>query len=62
VDFDRRVIVVRDGKGGKDRVVMLPQSLAPALKAQLLQARQMWGADAKAGRGRVETPHALERK
>lgn len=36
VDFDRRVVVVRDGKGGKDRVVMLPQSLA--LKAQLLQA------------------------
>jgi integrase len=27
LDFDRRVIVVRDGKGGKDRVVMLPRSL-----------------------------------
>jgi integron integrase len=62
VDFDRRVIVVRDGKGGKDRVVMLPQSLAPALKAQLLHARGVWDADAKAGRGGVETPHALERK
>ena len=62
VDFDRRVIVVRDGKGGKDRVVMLPLSLAPALKAQLLHARVVWDADAKAGRGGVETPHALERK
>jgi len=30
VDFDRRVLVVRDGKGGKDRVVMLPQTLAAA--------------------------------
>ena len=46
VDVDRRVIVVRDGKGGKDReVVMLPQSLASALKAQLLQARAVWDAD-----------------
>jgi integron integrase len=62
VDFDRRVIVVRDGKGGKDRVVMLPQSLAPALKAQLLAARAVWDADAKAGHGGVETPHALEKK
>ena len=62
VDFDRRVIVVRDGKGGKDRVVMLPQSLAPALKAQLLHARVVWDADAKTGRGGVETPHALEKK
>jgi integron integrase len=62
VDFDRRVIVVRDGKGGKDRVVMLPQSLAPALKAQLLQAPAVWDADARAQRGGVETPHALEKK
>jgi integron integrase len=62
VDCDRRVIVVCDGKGGKDRVVMLPQSLAPALKAQLLQARAVWGADARAQRGGVETPHALEKK
>jgi len=62
VDFDRRVIVVRDGKRGKDRVVMLPRSLAPALKAQWLHARAVWDADAKAGRGGVETPHALEKK
>ena len=37
-DVDCRVIVVRDGKGGKDRVVMLPQSLALTLKAQLVAA------------------------
>jgi integrase len=66
VDFDQRVVVVRDGKGGKDRVVLLPQSLALALalalKAQLLQARAVWDADARAQRGGVETPHALEKK
>ena len=35
VDFDRGAIIVRDGKGGKDRVVMLPQSLRQALQQQL---------------------------
>ena len=40
VDFDRNVIIVRDAKGGKDRVVMLPRSLAPALRLQLLA---IWG-------------------
>lgn len=62
VDFDRQVIVVREAKGGKDRVVMLPVSLAPALRLQLLSARSQWEADRQAGRGGVETPHALEQK
>ena len=39
VDFDRHAIVVRSGKGDKDRVVMLPHSLAPALRLQMLAAR-----------------------
>ena len=38
-DFDRRVLVVRDGKGGKDRVVMSPQCIGLALRSQLAQAR-----------------------
>jgi site-specific recombinase XerD len=38
VDFERHVIIVRDAKGGKDRVVMLPRSLVPALRLQLLAA------------------------
>ena len=42
VDFDRRVIVVRDGKGGKDRVVMLPSSLLPDLRRQASHARAFW--------------------
>jgi integron integrase len=62
VDFERAVIVVRDGKAGKDRVVMLPASLAPTLKAQLRRAHGLWLADARAGHGSVQMPDALHRK
>ena len=62
VDFDRHVIIVREAKGNKDRVVMLPRSLVPAMRVQLLAARAVWEADRQALRGGVETPHALEQK
>ena len=62
VDFDRHVIIVREAKGGKDRVVMLPRSLALALRAQVLAARTQWEADRQVQRGGVETPFALEQK
>ncbi len=62
VDFDRQVIIVRDAKGGKDRVVMLPRSLVTALRLQLLAARALWETDRQAQRSGVETPHALEQK
>ncbi len=62
VDFDRSVVVVREAKGNKDRVVMLPRSLAPALRLQMLAARAVLEADRQAQRGGVETPHALEQK
>ncbi len=62
VDFERAVIVVRCGKGGKDRVVMLPASLAPALKTQLRRAHGLWLGDARNGRGGVQMPDALARK
>ena len=42
VDFDRHVVVVREAKGDKDRVVMLPRSLVPELRAKLLAARGHW--------------------
>jgi integron integrase len=61
-EFDRHVIIVREAKGNKDRVVMLPRSLAPALRLQMLAARAVWEADRQAQRGGVETPHALEKK
>lgn len=62
VDFDRHAIVVRSGKGDKDRVVMLPKALVPRLQAQLAHARAVWGQDRASGRSGVYLPHALERK
>jgi integrase len=56
VDFDRHVILVREAKGGKDRVVMLPRSLAPALRRHMMAARAIWVADREAQRGGVEVP------
>jgi len=62
VEFERRVVIVRSGKGGKDRVVMLPATLAPGLQQQMQRARVLWEADARTGRGGVQMPDALERK
>jgi integron integrase len=62
LDFDRRVVVVREGKGGKDRVVMLPDGIRLALKEQLLYSRALWEADRQAGLPGVYLPHALESK
>ena len=62
VDFERHVIIVREAKGAKDRVVMLPRSLAPALRLQMLVARAQWETDRQVQRGGVEVPHALESK
>jgi integron integrase len=59
VDFDRHVLVVRDGKGGKDRVVMLPRSLCVSLKAQLAAARNLWEHDRDRGVPAVQVPDAL---
>jgi integrase len=62
VDFDRGLVVVREGKGNKDRITMLPLALAPALREQLAHARSLWAADRAAGRPGVELPGALARK
>ena len=62
VDFDRQAIVVREAKGSKDRVVMLPQSLATDLRVQLAIVRSVWEADLRTGQGGVAVPHALEKK
>lgn len=62
IELDRGAIIVREGKGGKDRAVMLPQSLIPSLQQQLAKARVLWSADQAAGRGGVDMPNALERK
>ena len=62
VDFDRGVVVVRQAKGDKDRVVMLPRSLAAELRQQVLAARALWEQDRQAQCGGVDVPHALETK
>jgi integron integrase len=62
VDFARHEIVVRRGKGGKDRRTLLPASLVPPLSAQLEEARRVHERDLRAGFGAVWLPDALARK
>ncbi|MFP5486023.1 MAG: integron integrase [Gammaproteobacteria bacterium] len=59
VEFARREIVVREGKGNKDRVTVLPENLIAPLQAQLQKARTLHEKDLAAGFGRVYLPHAL---
>jgi integron integrase len=62
LDFTRRVIYIRDGKGAKDRVVMLPAPIEAALRAQVDISRRLWGQDRAAGVAGVEVPFAPGRK
>ncbi len=62
VEFSRREILVRDGKGGKDRVTMLPVRLAAPLREQLAHARELHRVDLDEGFGAVRLPFALDRK
>jgi integron integrase len=62
IDFARREIVVRDGKGGKDRVTVLPAKLVEPLRQQLARARELHSSDCLAGYGEVYVPFALARK
>ncbi len=62
VDFPANEIIVRDGKGGKDRVTMLPDALKAPLHEQLRHTHAVYRADVRDGWGRVELPDALNRK
>jgi integron integrase len=62
LDFDYGQITIRDAKGKKDRKTMLPKSLEPALQLQLQKAKELHELDLSMGYGKVELPHALERK
>ena len=62
MDFAYRQITVRDGKGGKDRVTMLPDNLAPGLREQIGKVRLLHRRDLAEGYGEVSLPHALSRK
>ena len=59
VEFARREILIREGKGNKDRVTVLPENLIADLQAQLQRARALHEKDLQAGLGRVYLPHAL---
>src|SRR3977135_1027742 len=63
-DVDRGYlrITVRDGKGGKDRVTMLPVNLARPLERHLQKIKALHEEDVEAGLGSVHLPMALERK
>ena len=62
VELARGELVVRDGKGARDRVTMLPRRLAPLMAAQIERVRTQHAQDLAAGRGSVEMPNALARK
>ena len=62
VDFGQSQIIVRDAKGKRDRVTVLPQRITPYLQAHLLQVQQIHQDDLAAGYGAVYLPYALERK
>jgi integron integrase len=62
IDFDYRQIIVRDGKGEKDRRTILPQPLTEPLRRHLAGIRLQHEEDVRLGCGSVYLPYALERK
>ena len=62
LDFERREITVRRGKGQKDRRVMLPDAVRRTLEEHVAGVRRLHHADLAAGYGRVVLPDALDRK
>ena len=62
VDFERAEILIRDGKGCKDRVTMLPQALSAPLQAHLQTRRRLYDDDFAKGMSGVYLPDALARK
>jgi integron integrase len=62
IAFQKNQIVVREGKGGKDRVTMLPQSLKEPLQEHLVKVKAAHEVDLREGFGNVELPFALDKK
>ena len=62
LDFSRHELMVRDGKGGKDRRTMLPMRLADQLRSHLLRVQEIHHKDLADGWGRVVLPYALAQK
>ncbi|MBI3756413.1 MAG: integron integrase [Deltaproteobacteria bacterium] len=62
IDFSANHIVVREGKGNKDRITMLPRAIKEPLAAHLARVQELHHADLARGFGRVYLPDALHRK
>lgn len=62
IDFERNEIIIRRGKGNKDRRVMLPQSLIPGIKAQIKKVKCIHEKDLADGWGEVVLPYAMANK
>jgi len=62
IDFSQNEILVRDGKGAKDRITMLPESVKTPLQGHLAKVKAVHQQDVADGWGRVQLPHALDRK
>ncbi|MFZ2161124.1 MAG: integron integrase [Sideroxyarcus sp.] len=62
VDFERREILVREGKGFKDRVTMLPEAVIDSLKAHMVRVKALHAEDLAQGYGEVYMPFALDKK
>jgi integrase len=62
VDLQRREVLIREGKGGKDRITVLPLSLVQPLREQIGIARAIFEQDRAQGRPGMMLPYALERK
>jgi integron integrase len=62
LEFERREVTVRDGKGEKDRVTMLPATLVDPLRERLARTQALHAEDLADGLGNVYLPYALERK
>jgi integron integrase len=62
IDFERRCIIVRDGKGEKDRITMLPERVVSSLTEHIAHVKQLHDQDVKEGNGAVYLPYASEIK
>ena len=62
LDFSNGMLIVKDGKGGKDRAVKLPKKLITPLQEHLVKVKEMHEEDLKIGHGEVYLPPALARK
>jgi integron integrase len=62
IDLSYCQVLVRDGKGEKDRVTMLPEKLVEPIRAHLTRVRALHGSDPREGYGEAHLPYALARK